>query len=160
MVDTIRAVYIEYGFTWEEGGYHADLYDLESHYLRDGHRFWVALCEGRVVGTAALELFDAVPGVLGELVLFEDTVRIGGCDCALQRLYVHPEFRRAGIGSALFDRVLEEARAQGRRAMEIWSDKKLTKAHAMYERYGAVQAGDRICHDPDQSPEWGMILEL
>jgi putative acetyltransferase len=160
IVETIRAVYEEYGLTWEPGAYHADLYDLQGFYFDKGHLFWVAELEGRVVGTVALELFPALPGCVGETVMHGGRRRIAGADCSLERLYVHPEARRRGIGAALAQRTLEEAAAQGRRRMELWSDKRFIDAHRLYLRFGAKVVGERICHDPDQSPEWGLAIPI
>jgi len=160
VVGVIQAVYEEYGFSWEADGYNADLYDLEGHYLAKGHRFWVAEDdEGTIRGTTALKVFNAIPG-RDETTLHGGKVRLVGADCSLERLYVHPLARRVGMGIALFELVIAEALRDGRTRMEIWSDKKLTKAHALYEKYGAVRVGDRICDDPDESPEWGMRLDL
>ncbi len=156
----VRAVYEEYGFTWEEDGYHADLYNLGDYYLANGHRFYVAETPEGIVGTVALEFFPALPGAQGELVRFEGKVRVGGCDCALNRLYVHPGARRLGIGRALTRQVIEAARLEGRGEMEIWSDKRFLAAHQLYAAFGAIQAGDRICDDPDVSPEWGLFIRL
>jgi hypothetical protein len=44
--------------------------------------------------------------------------------------------------------------------MEIWSDKRFAEAHALYRSLGAKLVGERICHDPEQSPEWGFLLDL
>ena len=46
----VRTVYGEYGFTWDEHGYHADLRDVEAAYAA----FFVAELDGRIVGTAGL----------------------------------------------------------------------------------------------------------
>ena len=46
----VRSVYDEYGFTWDEDGYHSDLRDVESAYAA----FFVAERDGRIVGTAGL----------------------------------------------------------------------------------------------------------
>ncbi len=159
----VRRVYEEYGFIWDSAGYHADLLDLDAHYLRVGFPFWVAERKDGaplIVGTAALDLFETVPGVPGALVLLDGTRRVSGADCSLERLYVDPDARRLGIGSALFRLTLEEARRRGRHRMEIWSDKRFVDAHRLYERLGARILGDRICDDPDRSPEWGMALNL
>jgi putative acetyltransferase len=161
VIRIIRAVYDEYGFTWEPAGYHADLYDLQGHYLDRGHGFWVAeQGGGTIVGTVALECFDLLPGAPGIIVEIDSTLRIGGCDCALERLYVHPAARRQGVGAALVETVLQEARRLGRRCLEIWSDKRFGDAHRLYGRFGAVPVAERICHDPDESPEWGLLLRL
>lgn len=160
IVETVRAVYDEYGFTWEAEGYHADLHDPQTHYIDKGHLFWVCEIDKIVVGTSALELFPPILGLLGDKIWLDDNYRIGGCDCALQRLYVRLEFRRRGLGRELFLQTLNSARELGRHAMEIWSDKRFVDAHRLYEKFGASLVGDRICNDPDKAPEWGLILEL
>ncbi len=213
----VRAVFEEYGFSWDEGDYCADLYDVQGHYLDRGHLFWLAEFEGRVIGTGALELFAPIgsevlglgsggdsdsgsdlqgrltppqfptvtgPPLRGEggenphplpplpnrhehpikerggTALIDGKIRVLGADCSLERLYVHPEARGLGAGSALFLTTIEEARRRGRTVMEIWSDKKLENAHRLYGHFGAEVVGERICDDPDESPEWGLRLLL
>ena len=159
-VEVVRAVYEEYGFTWDAGGYNRDLYDLDSFYLAKGHHFWVAESSDGIIGTCGLMLFDRFPGEFGNSVFYKGKWRAGGADCSLERLYVRPSARNKGVGSALLQTAIKAALREGRETMEIWSDKKLTLAHRMYERFGALQIGDRICDDPDKSPEWGMALQL
>jgi GNAT superfamily N-acetyltransferase len=140
----VRAVYDEYGFTWEAGGYHADLRDAAAHY----DAFWVAEVDGAVAGTAGLELSsDRVGG-------------LPGCDCSLERLYVLDRVRGQGAGSALMRAVLDEARAHGRQRLAIWSDKRFEDAHRLYERFGARVEAERVHDDPDASHEWGLVLDL
>jgi putative acetyltransferase len=129
----VRAVFDEYGFTWDEHGYHADLHDVEASYVA----FWVAEADGRVVGTAGL------------------TDR-----GSLERLYVLPEARGTGTGSALLRTVADEARRRGHARLEIWSDKRFLDAHRLYERHGARVVGERVHDDPDSSHEWGLVLDL
>jgi putative acetyltransferase len=160
VVNVIRAVFDEYSFTWDEADYHADLYDIEAFYTAKGHTFYVAMVDDRVVGTIALERFSALPGEAGVLGETAGFIRVGGCDCSLERMYVHPEARRQGIGAALIETIVAAARAEGRTAMEVWSDKRFGDAHRLYGRFGGRVVGERICHDPDQSPEWGLIIEL
>jgi putative acetyltransferase len=162
IVRVVKACYDEYGFSWEEGGeYFADLYDVKSHHLDRGNPFWVAVTpEDEVLGTAALDLFSTIPGRPGTTVEHEGRIRVAGADCSMERLYVDPEKRKLGIGRALAQHSINYAQAQDRTMMELWTDKKLTKAHALYHAMGAKTIGERICHDPDQSPEWGMMLPL
>ncbi len=161
VVDVIRAVYDEYRFTWDEADYHADLYDLDSYYLRAGNPFWIAeVDDSKPVGTVALQIFEPINGIPGRLSEVDGMVRISGCDCALTRLYVKPEARGAGVGSALFREAIDAAVKGGCSHMEIWSDKRFHEAHKLYQKLGAEVVGDRICDDPDESPEWGLILRL
>jgi putative acetyltransferase len=160
VVDVIHTVFDEYSFTWEPEGYHLDLYHLEEHYDGVADRFFVGEFDGRIVGTIALALFDPIPGEAGVVSLLDGFLRVQGCDSALNRLYVHPSARRVGLGRGLMAHVINEARASDKQAMEIWSDKRFVDAHRLYGRAGAEVVGDRICHDPDQSPEWGLMLRL
>jgi len=129
----VRAVYDEFGFTWDEAGYHADLRDVEASYAA----FFVAAVDGRIVGTAGLTGHGS-----------------------LERLYVLAEARGGGTGSALLTAVVDEARRRGHDRLEIWSDKRFTDAHRLYERHGARVVGERVHDDPDSSHEWGLVLEL
>jgi len=129
----VRAVYDEFGFTWDEAGYHADLGDVEAFYAA----FYVAEMDSRIVGAAGLTGHGS-----------------------LERLYVLPEARGSGAGSALLTAVTDEARRQGHDRLEIWSDKRFTAAHRLYERHGARVCGERVHDDPDSSHEWGLLLDL
>jgi len=141
VIRVIRRVYEEYGFTWEAGGYHADLEQIRHHYWERGGGFWV-LCQGReVVGTCGVQAHTLH-------------------DCELARLYLLPELRGQGIGRRLFLHTLEWSRAHGYRRMFIWSDVKLALAHAMYLRNGARWIGQRRCNDPDDSLEHGFVYLL
>ena len=156
----VQAVFFEYGFTWDPSDYCADLCDLDTHYLSHGNPFWIAVVRSRIVATAALKMLDPLPGEIGTTEVSNGKVRACGADCSLERLYVRADFRGLGIGRGLFETTIEEANRLGRRAMEIWSDKKLENAHRLYGYYGANSLGDRICDDPDESPEWGFVLRL
>ncbi len=160
IIRTIKAVFDEYAFTWDPPGYHADLYDLDAHYSGLGHQFWVYEDASGIVGTVALETHDVIPGTVGTTIFHEDYFRACGSDCSLNRLYVHPDARRQGVGHALTQHTVLAARSAGRKIMELWSDKRFGDAHRLYGRYGAEVVGERICDDPDVSPEWGLIIRL
>ena len=160
VVRVIKAVYDEFGFLWDAEGYHADLYDIQTHYLDHGTPFWVAEVDGVVMGTVGLELFPAIPGEPGTVSVVDGVRRVAGTQCGLERLYVHANARMVGVGTALMQITLAEAARRGCTGMEIWSDKEFEESHKLYRRIGAHTVGDRLCHDPNQSPEWGMFLAV
>jgi putative acetyltransferase len=159
-IETIKEVYDEYGFAWDPAVYHSDLYNIQEAYFSTGDLFYVATVNDHVVGTVALEFFPILPGQAGQLQQFEGKWRVCSADCSLERLYVRPSARGFGVGSSLFREMLQLAIHSGRAAMEIWSDKRFVQAHGLYGKYGAEVVGERICDDPDVSPEWGLLLPL
>ncbi len=156
----VKDVYDEHGFSWDPEGYHADLYDMTTHYLNDHTRLFVAETDDGIVGCCGIALFPALPGETGTVAEHNGKVRVCGADCEILRLYVHPSARRLGLGRELTWACLEAGRENGKTCLEIWSDKLLTKSHALYQSLGAQIIGERICDDPDEAPEWGMMLPL
>lgn len=160
VAETVREVYDEYGFTWDPEGYHADLYDLSRFSSNSSGRFWVAEDAGVIVGCAGISRFDLVPGSSGSIVSLEGELRVAGTDCDVVRMYVRPSSRGSGIGSKLMTEIVKSAQEWACHGLEIWSDKRFEAAHRLYQRFGAEVVGDRICDDPDESPEWGMWIPL
>lgn len=160
VADCVREVYVEYGFTWDPDGYHADLFDLSRFEHETAGRFWAAEEAGTIIGCGGIGRFAVIPGEVGTLVSYEGELRVAGTNCEVLRMYVRPSARGRGIGSAIMQNILDSAREWGCLGLEIWSDKRFTEAHRLYERFGAVVVGERICDDPDESPEWGMWVNL
>jgi GNAT superfamily N-acetyltransferase len=145
----IEAVYREYGWTWEPEGYHRDVMRPEVAYAAPAGFFDVAVDAARADANPAARVIGTVAGL----------VREGGI-AELERLYLLAEERGRGVGRALFERLLAWARdARCRRAI-LWSDKRLHAAHRLYERAGFSRVGERICNDPEHSPEWGYAKDL
>jgi putative acetyltransferase len=165
IVKLIQHVYEEFQFPWDAEGYNADLYDLDTHYFSKGDLFWVAerpteSGASEIIASGALEFFPTLGGEPDTLLQVDDLLRIAGTDCALHRLYLYPHVRGQGLGKRLTLLALETAANKGCQRMEIWSDKRLTTAHKLYQNLGATIVGERLCNDPEQAPEWGLVLPL
>lgn len=57
----------------------------------------------------------------------------------IHELFVHPSYRCMGIGSALLEKVVEYARAKGRRTMGLWVGVKNLLAKRFYIRRGFIE---------------------
>jgi GNAT superfamily N-acetyltransferase len=155
----IRTCYEILDWGWFPDGYHEDLYNIQAFYFDKGNLFYVAELEGTVVGTVAVDFMPSLPDGDGTTV-HNDVIRVANADCSLERLYVLPEARGKGVGKALWQVTIDAAKERNCKVMEIWSDKLLEDAHRLYERRGATRVGERLCHDPSQSPEWGMAFPI
>jgi ribosomal protein S18 acetylase RimI-like enzyme len=110
------------------GGTHAQAagYDeqLWRQRLADNHVFLA-----RVGGTSAGSAMYSEYGITDP------------ADSALYGMWVDPEFRRAGVGWALVDAVIEQARAAGKRRLILDVAESNQGAQAFYERCGFVATG-------------------
>lgn len=94
----------------------SDLYDPHKFHPPKG-RILLARVQGQVAGVGCLSELE--PGI-GEL----------------QRMYVLPAYRKRGIGRALTDRLIDEARSAGYRQLRLESLEFLGAAHSLYRSVG------------------------
>jgi diamine N-acetyltransferase len=88
------------------------------------HAWWVANLERTTVGFAH--------------------ARLDGTDCKLDKLYVHPNNQRYGIGGTLLDAVRNWARKHQARRLWLQVNRGNTQAVAAYLKYGFHIAESRV----------------
>ena len=106
-----------YGLHFDvEGMVASDLADSGKFRPPDG-RLYLVRYEGEVVGVGALKKLEE--GV-----------------AEIQRMFVPPEFRGKGLGRAIVERLVEDARMVGYRQIKLESLSFLHAAHALYRSMG------------------------
>ena len=129
----VRSVYDEYGFTWDEHGYHADLRDVERPTQPSS-------------SPSSTGASSARPGS-------PSRARWSGSTSCPP--HAAPERARRSSRPSPTKRA-----RRGHDRLEIWSDKRFEDAHRLYRREGARVVGERVHDDPDSSHEWGLVLDL
>ena len=86
--------------------------------------------------TAVLLAAEATEPVGVAVLRFRGAIWNVGLECYLAELYVVPERRGQGIGRALMEAVLREARARGAYRIEIGVDEPDHAARCLYESMG------------------------
>jgi len=122
-----RELFLEYakslGFSLCFQNFDNELAGLPGDYAPPGGRLLLAGYEGQLAGCVALH----------KLALQEDDDEI----CEMKRLYLRPHFRGKGLGRALADRIIAEARGIGYRRMRLDTVEPMMKdAVAMYRKIG------------------------
>lgn len=99
-----------------------DLLDIATHYQRGGGGFWVALRQGRVVGT--LGLLD-----------------IGGGNGVLRKMFVDAAVRgrASGVAPALLAAAERRAHQAGLRSLWLGTTEAFAAAHRFYDKQGFAQ---------------------
>ena len=73
-----------------------------------------------------------------------EPVGIGGLrplaahEAEIKRMYVRPSSRGLGVGQAILQRLIDDARALGYRTIRLDSARFMHEAHALYRRFGFV----------------------
>ena len=103
-----------------------DLLDVPGHYRRGSGNFWIALADGRLVGTIGL-------------------MDLGGGRGSLRKMFVPPEFRGAGVAPRLLETLLDWARTRGFTTLYLGTTSKYHAAHRFYEKHGFARLeADRL----------------
>jgi putative acetyltransferase len=120
-MNTIQSLWREY---WESLGLPPDFQNFDKEirtlpgvYAPPEGRLLIATIQDSPAGTAALRV-------------------LGSSCCEAKRLYVSPQHRGKGVGTALVNRLIMEARAAGYREMFADTLKVMAPALHMYRQFG------------------------
>jgi ribosomal protein S18 acetylase RimI-like enzyme len=81
-------------------------------------------------------------------------------DCALYGMWVDPRFRGTGVGRALVDAVIAQARAGGKRRVVLHVVADNDSAARLYQRAGFVATGHTVPHrNDDEVVEMELVLQ-
>lgn len=94
-----------------------ELASLPAHYAPPDGRFLLCECDAEFAGCVGLRRFDAD-------------------DCEMKRMHVTPAFRGRGLGRALADAIVAEAKAIGYRRMLLDTMPFMRDAQRLYESLG------------------------
>jgi putative acetyltransferase len=119
---TIRKLFLEYaeslGFSLCFQGFEKELAELPGDYVPPEGRLLLARFEGQPAGCVALH--KLAPEI-----------------CEMKRLYVRPQFRSKGLGKALAERIINEARQIGYKKLRLDTVEPVMRvAVAMYRTLG------------------------
>lgn len=78
------------------------------------------------------------------LLAFAHSFALEGGAVKLDKLYVHPQWQRRGLGRMLVERIEARARAQGRSHLLLRVNRHNTQAIAAYGKYGFVVAREVV----------------
>jgi putative acetyltransferase len=127
-----RAIFREYAaslpFSLCFQGFEEELATLPGKYAAPTGEILIAYDDLRPLGCAAVRPIDAMP----------DDPADARPVCEMKRLYVKPAARGLGVGRALCERLIADARAMGYRMMKLDSEPDFDAAVGLYRSLGFV----------------------
>jgi ribosomal protein S18 acetylase RimI-like enzyme len=128
-----RELFLEYaqslGFSLCFQNFDKELAELPGDYAPPEGRLLLAECEGQLAACVALHKLE--PGA-----------------CEMKRLYLRPQFRGQGLGRALAERIIAEARQIGYQRMRLDTVEPVMKdAVVLYRRLGFTEIAP-YCPNP------------
>jgi putative acetyltransferase len=128
-----RELFLEYaqslGFSLCFQNFDKELAELPGDYAPPEGRLLLAECEGQLAACVALHKLE--PGT-----------------CEMKRLYLRPQFRGKGLGRALAERIIAEARQIGYQRMRLDTVEPVMKdAVVLYRRLGFTEIAP-YCPNP------------
>ena len=102
---------------------------MEKDYM--DHGFVVAESDGEIVGYCRF-IYDN-----------SNSPAINDADCELTCLYIKPELKRCGIGTKLFEHVLNELKIAGKKKMVLWCFSYIEPSKKFYTKMGGKIIAER-----------------
>ncbi len=90
-----------------------------------------------------VERGDEIIGTL-QLSFIPGLARRGGLRAQIEAVRVHEQYRGQGLGAALFEWAIDEARRRGCALVQLTTDKTRVDAHRFYERLGFVASHEGL----------------
>jgi GNAT superfamily N-acetyltransferase len=125
---------------FDEAAFEDELANLPGKYAPPDGSLLLATYEGQAAGCVALRALE-------------------GRTCEMKRMFVYDRFRGKGIGRALVEGVLRDARAAGYDLMRLDTSHRQVEALTLYARYGFVRI-EPYYELPDDLRQWLVFMEL
>lgn len=94
-----------------------DLLDISTYYQKNGGEFWLAVEEGKLLGTIAL-------------------MNYGNNNAVMKKFFVRSEYRRKKVGYALYQMLIKYAKDKGFRQILLDTPAIAKASHRFYEKAG------------------------
>lgn len=142
--------------SWHRQRHREDIHLIDQYFDANAFEQEVTSLPGKYVpphGQLLLATRDAAPA--GCVALRE----IDTSTCEMKRMFVYTQFHGQGVGRALADKVIEQARALGYQTMRLDTSVRQDEAKRLYQRLG-FSVIPPYYELPDELRNWLVFMEL
>src|SRR6266446_10679442 len=154
-LDQVRALMRSF-IAWHKERHGEDIHLIKAYFDDAAFEDELASLPGEYVpprGQLLLAILDGTPA--GCVALRE----IDSASCEMKRMFVYTQFHGKGVGYALADAVINEARALGYRTMRLDTSIRQDEAKGLYQRLG-FKPVEPYYEVPEELRNWLVFMEL
>jgi len=154
-LDQVRSLMRSF-IAWHKARHREDIHLIDGYFDAEAFEQELASLPGKYVpphGQLLLATWEATPA--GCVALRE----IDSASCEMKRMFVYTQFHGKGVGYALADAVINEARALGYRTMRLDTSIRQDEAKGLYQRLG-FKPVEPYYEVPEELRNWLVFMEL
>lgn len=141
---------------WHRERHRADIHLIEQYFDAAAFEEELAALPGKYIPPEGQLLLATSAGAAAGCVALR---AINGAACEMKRMFVDPQFRGKGVGRALAEGIINEARGLGYTQMRLDTSIRQNEAQALYQRLG-FQVIQPYYTLPEELRNWLVFMEL
>ena len=154
-LDQVRSLMRSF-IAWHKERHREDLHLIDAYFDAEAFEQELASLPGKYVPPHGQLLLATVDGAPAGCVALRE---IDSASCEMKRMFVYPPFHGQGVGHALADALIEEARALGYRTMRLDTSIRQDEAIGLYRRLG-FKTIEPYYELPEALRNWLVFMEL
>jgi len=141
---------------WHRERHREHLHLIDAYFDAEAFEQELASLPGKYVPPHGQLLFATLDGAPAGCVALRE---IDSSSCEMKRMFVYPQFHGKGVGYALAEAVIKEARALGYRTMRLDTGIRQDEAKGLYRRMG-FKTIEPYYELSEELRSWLVFMEL
>jgi GNAT superfamily N-acetyltransferase len=154
-LDHVRSLMRSF-IAWHKERHRQDLHLIEAYFDADAFEQELVSLPGEYAPPHGQLLLATLDGMPAGCVALR---KIDSDSCEMKRMFVYPKYHGKGVGYALADVVIKEARALGYRTMRLDTSIRQDEARSLYRRLG-FRTIEPYYELPENLRNWLVFMEL
>ena len=154
-LDQVRSLMRSF-IAWHKERHREDIHLIDAYFDADPFEQELASLPGKYAPPHGQLLLATVDGSPAGCVALR---QIDAACCEMKRMFVYPQFHGQGVGYALAEAIVKEAKALGYRTMRLDTSIRQNEAKGLYQRLG-FRPIEPYHELPEDMKNWLVFMEL
>ncbi|HEU5104153.1 MAG TPA: GNAT family N-acetyltransferase [Roseiflexaceae bacterium] len=154
-LDAVRSLLRSF-IAWHRQRHRQDVHLIDQYFDKPAFEEELASLPGKYAPPKGQLLLASAEGVAAGCVALRE---IDGSACEMKRMFVYPQLQGKGIGRALAEVLINEARRLGYTSIRLDTSIRQNEAKALYQRLG-FQVIQPYYELPQELRNWLVFMEL